>query len=77
MREGIARALAVPDSKVGWLVLRRLYQDERDARVKDGLAVALAAAADDEVIRDVIALARDIRHGPSRPTAPERTRAFP
>lgn len=33
---------------------------------KDGLAAAIAAAADDKVIGDVIDLARDARHGSSR-----------
>jgi len=66
VREGIARALAVPEAKSGWGVLTRLYRDEQDRRAKDGLAVAIAAAADDDVIGDVIALARDARHGSSR-----------
>lgn len=66
VREGIARALAVPEAKSGWSVLTRLYVEEQDRRAKDGLAVAIAAAADDDVIGDVIALARNARHGPSR-----------
>ncbi len=67
VREGIARALAVPDTKApGWNVLTRLYTDEPEDRVRSGLAAAIAAAADDEVIGDVIALARDSRHGSSR-----------
>lgn len=66
VREGIARALAIPEAKIGWSVLTRLYRDEQDKRAKDGLPVAIAAAADDDVISDVIALARDTRHGPSR-----------
>lgn len=66
VREGIARALAVPQSKFAWDVLIRLYRDEDSKDAKDGLAVAIAAAADDEAIEDVIALARDKRHGSSR-----------
>lgn len=66
VREGIARALAVPEAKVGWSVLTRLYRDEQDKRAKDGLAVAIAAASDEDVIGDVITLVRDTRHGPSR-----------
>lgn len=67
VREGIARALAVPDTKApGWNALIRLYIDEREDRVRSGLAAAIAAASDDEVIGDVIALARDARHGSSR-----------
>lgn len=66
VREGIARALAVPEAKVGWSVLTRLYRDEQDKRAKDGLAVAIAAASDEDVIGDVITLVRDTQHGPSR-----------
>jgi hypothetical protein len=66
VREGIARALAVPSAKFGWDVLTRLYRQETNARAKDGLAVAIAATADEEVIDEVIALARDRQHGPSR-----------
>lgn len=67
VREGIARALAVPETKAaGWAVLRRSYRKEQEEQPKDGLAVAIAAAADEDVIGDVIALARDVRNGPSR-----------
>lgn len=66
VREGIARALAVREASCGWDVLTRLYRDEHQVRAKDGLAVAIAAAADDEVIGEVIALARDTSQGPSR-----------
>ena len=66
VREGIARALAVPEAKVGWSVLTRMYRDEQDRHAKSGLAVAIAGAADDEVIDDVIALAQDARIGGSR-----------
>lgn len=66
VREGIARALAVPESIVGWELLTRLYADEPDPRAKDGLAVAIAAAADGDLIGDVIGLVCDSRNGPSR-----------
>lgn len=67
VREGIARALAVPEAKTeGWSVLTRLYADETESRVRSGLAAAIAAAADDDVINDVITLASDKRYGPSR-----------
>jgi hypothetical protein len=46
--------------------LTRLYREEQQDRAKDGLAVAIAAAADDDLVDDVIALARDTRQGPSR-----------
>jgi hypothetical protein len=67
VREGIARALAVPETKcAGWDVLTRAFRDEQEKRPKDGLAAAIAAAADDEVIGDVISLSRERRHGASR-----------
>ena len=65
-KEGIARALAVREAKSEWDLLTRLYRQEQNSRVKRGLAVAIAAAADREVIEDVIALARDRRYGPTR-----------
>jgi hypothetical protein len=66
VREGIARALAVPQSKFAWNILTSLYRNETMKDAKDGLAVAIAAAADDDVIEDVIGLVRDMRHGASR-----------
>lgn len=66
VREGIARALAVPEGKVGWEILTRLYREEPHGRAKDGLAVAIAAAADQSLAEEVIALARDTGLGPSR-----------
>jgi hypothetical protein len=66
VREGIARALAVPEAKFGWGAIKMLYRDEQDKRAKDGMAVALGAIADDEVLGDLIALVRDPRHGTSR-----------
>lgn len=68
IRDGIARALAVRETKaVGWDELTWMYRDEQqESRTKGGLAVAIAAAADREVIGDVIDLVRDRRHGSSR-----------
>lgn len=69
VREGIARALAVRggDAKFAWRTLVRLYRDEEPGtNAKDGLAVAIAAVADAEVIGEVIALASETRHGASR-----------
>ncbi len=67
VREGIARSLAVRETKaLGWNLLTRLYIDEPEDRARSGLAAAIAANADDEVIGDVIALARDVRQGSSR-----------
>src|SRR5690606_10670983 len=69
VREGIARALAVPDAVKEWDTLRRLFETEADATttgVKWALGCALAAAATDGVIGDVIHLLRDRRHGGNR-----------
>jgi hypothetical protein len=67
VREGIARSLAVPEAKdVAWETLTRLYREEPALRVKSGLAAAIATAADDDTIGELIALVRDPTHGASR-----------
>lgn len=66
IREGIARALAVPPAKFGWAVFVRLFQEEQEKRVKDALAVAIANTTDGDAIDEVITLARDQRLGESR-----------
>jgi hypothetical protein len=66
VRDGIARALAVPDAKFAWPLLVKLYREEREKRTKSGLAVALSNIADDAVIDELITLARDPQHGVSR-----------
>lgn len=68
VREGIARALAVPETRTynGWELLTRLFREEKVPRVKDGLAAAISGAADDDVLGDVIALAHETHLGPSR-----------
>jgi len=66
VREGIARALAVRDAIVGWALLTKLYRSEQEKGVKDGLACAISAAANDDVIGDVIAFARDKSGGTGR-----------
>jgi len=68
-REGLARALAVRTTRpLGWNVLIDEFEktDSSNKRVKDGLAVALAGASDDDVIPELIKLAKDRRHGTSR-----------
>jgi len=66
VREGIARALAIPEARSGWKTLCRLYHGEEEERLRDGLAVALAAACDETVLADIIGMVRDTRLGPSR-----------
>lgn len=68
-REGIARALAVRATRpIGWSALVEEFEktESSNKRVKDGIAVALAGASDDAVISELIALAKDRRHGDSR-----------
>jgi HEAT repeat protein len=67
VREGIARALAVRDARFAWPTLARLYREEpTDGEARDGLAVALSAASDGDVIDELIALAGNEAHGESR-----------
>ena len=66
VREGIARALAVPEARPAWPLLVRLYRDETLPDTKSGLAVALSAIADDAVLDELITLIRDGRHGETR-----------
>jgi len=66
---GIASALAVPESKRWWKPLLELFQANQEEKVngvKTALASALAAAADDDVVGDVIRLVEDPRHGQHR-----------
>jgi hypothetical protein len=82
VREGIARALAVPEPEVqkawpllveeyckapmGWGI--KAWGDTREYMLsaKDGLACALAVAATDETLPELVALAKDPAHGESR-----------
>jgi hypothetical protein len=68
IREGIARALAVPEARFAWDKLVGLYQEEQEKDAKEGLAVAVAAIAvtHKDLVGQVISLARDARLGPSR-----------
>jgi hypothetical protein len=66
LRDGMARALAVPEARYAWSLLVKLYREESEKRTKSGLAVALANIADDKVIDELISLARDPQHGVSR-----------
>jgi hypothetical protein len=71
-REAIARCLAVRDACYAWARLRDLYITEpcplsgSGRRVKDGLAVAVAATTTEENIESLAALARDASLGSSR-----------
>ncbi len=79
-REGIARALAVPTARTAWPTLVEEYRkapmgmgpiapgeaEELRLGAKDGLACALAATATEDVMPELVALAKDPSHGPSR-----------
>ena len=69
VRESIARAMAVPESRFAWNTLLSLFRREFGGKpngVKWALAVALAAAADEEVMADLVEAFRDRRHGANR-----------
>jgi hypothetical protein len=68
VREGIARALGVPEAKFAWEQLVRLYKEEKDESARNGLAVAVAniALAHKELVEQVIPLAKDPSLGSSR-----------
>jgi hypothetical protein len=71
--EGIARALAVPDARSAWPLLVTQYRKARTGvedgiilGAKGGLAAALSATATDDVIDELIGLAKDRSNGSSR-----------
>ena len=69
IKEGIARALAVPEAKSSWHIL--LLEFEKTDQflapgTKMGLAAAIAVIADDSVVKDLISVIRDKSHGESR-----------
>jgi hypothetical protein len=69
VREGIARALAVPESRWLWDELVNRYLAETDTTthgMKWALHLAVAAAADVSVLDPLIRLACDQRHGRNR-----------
>lgn len=66
VREGIARAVAIPAAAPEWRRLASMYVSEESLKVKDGLAVAIAVAARAEHAEDLLSLAEDVRNGPSR-----------
>jgi hypothetical protein len=66
IREGIARALAVPEAKWCWRLLVEHYRAESDPHVKEGLAAAVSAASDERVLGELIGLAKDRSLGSSR-----------
>ncbi|SDO42947.1 hypothetical protein [Afipia sp. GAS231] len=72
-RETLARALAVRDARYAWSILAAEYRkaptgEENGIRLgaKSGLAAALAAIATENVMDELIAIAKDRSHGSSR-----------
>lgn len=69
VREGIARSLAVPESRSRWHELVNRYLAETDVTengMKWTLHLVIAAAADASVLEPLIKLACDRRHGRNR-----------
>jgi hypothetical protein len=65
----IARALAVSDSKKWWSALIEQFCQRNEDKVNDlktALATVLSAAADDDLVEDVIRLVGDSSHGEHR-----------
>ena len=72
-RETLARILAVPDARYAWPIFVAEYRRAPMGKengiclgAKSGLAVALAAIATDNVMGELIALAKDRSQGESR-----------
>lgn len=69
VREGIARALAVVEARIGWATLLKTFREDTNRSptgVKWALALALGAAATDRELDDVIPLLRDPQNGENR-----------
>ncbi|MEA3044450.1 MAG: hypothetical protein QOH47_2288 [Sphingomonadales bacterium] len=67
VRDGIARALAVPDARHAWPSLVAEYRAAPlDSEVKDGLAIAVAQTSSNAVLEQLITLAFDRSLGGSR-----------
>lgn len=66
IREGIARALATPEASPFWGTLLKLYADENDARVKNGLAIALSGSSNHNHKPQILGLLHDKANGTSR-----------
>ena len=66
VREGIARALAVPESQFAIHDLIRLYKVEDAFDAKSGLAVAISVAADEAALEQIFSLLEDDRNGETR-----------
>jgi len=66
IREGIARALAVRGSRFAWPLLAKLFREEPESRFREALAIAVAEAADESVLAEVITMAEEPKYGEYR-----------
>lgn len=66
IRDGIARALAIPAANAFWDELVNLYRTEKNSRVRQGLAVAVANAASEKNLKEIMALCVDEDMGETR-----------
>ena len=69
VREGIARALAVPAAIIGWEKLIQVFSNDPDKSgftSKAGVACAIEATSNDDVIGDVVQLVMNGEHGDNR-----------
>ena len=66
IREGIARALAVRESRFAWNTLAEFFKKEQEPRVHEALAIAVAESADNSVLDDIIELVQDRSNGDDR-----------
>jgi HEAT repeat protein len=68
VREGIARALAMPQAKYAHDLIVQLWRAEPEGyqTAKHGLAAAVAATGYPEHLDELIELVRDVRLGPTR-----------
>jgi hypothetical protein len=71
VREGIARALAVRESRAHWSAIRELFRNEPPGIVDSGdvkfaIALALSASATKDLFQDIVDLLRDRSNGEAR-----------
>ena len=66
VRHGIARALAHPAARPHWPAIAQAYRTETESEVRQGLADAISAIADDSTFDELVALAGDAGLGESR-----------
>lgn len=66
VREGIARSLAIQESKKYWNLLVEMYKVEQGSRTKEGLAIALSVAVNDSLMPELVDLLKNRDFGETR-----------